>query len=805
MLKAQLFGVPTICYEGQSLVVKGKTLLFLAYLAHMGQAVPRSDLLRLFWPTGKTHNLRQLLSSLRDLAGSELWLKDLPQTIQIIAQTDTAQFEQLAQKDPSAALALAGQPFLDTSLFDTLLLDLPELTLWHEEEKARLDELIRRTRLYYASVCLKTGQPDEAAQCLETLYQADPLDEETAQRLIGLYLQQGQQAQANAIYSHLKRELLVLGLAPHPRTTTLLGLERNNAELLAEARSLLAAALQPASPALWSKVTGLPEIEVAQLMNQQGLSQQEVNQPLAPLATLWHGRIAAALSELNERPAHVPLHTVQACIAQHWQLAGRTEEAAATFTQAAREAHRVGANEDAINSLIAALALTEGPQREELLLRQAGILDVLAKVPELRQVAQDLYQHAQYWQSDSALLGALVTDATANIRAGQPQKVPALLEQGFNIITRLDRSGVPIPSALRGRVHLVKGAVHLRAGQFELARSSMYSGLLCKPPIDLKVRLMVNIGVSYGLQNQLEESLVWLEDGLSLARQAGDLNTLASILMNLAATAERLNQEERAILGMQECVRLSKRLGMTASMQAAYTNLGIIHVRRGSFGEAWNTALEVREVPLPPEQLPPEQLLLVDMVLAEVELHCGLFSAARTRLTPHAKAVAQQGSHRFVMMVNCFLGLLDIAEFQDNSALLTAITPIANAQSADYNDIFREFLLDGILLLKNPAQIRHLLAGLDLSKLNTPNLQCRLKLAKQWLAQREGRPVNLSALKQLSSLHFAHRRTAVLLGHQLEQTAHSWQLCQNIASQQGQGLPKSMQQALLARLCLPLA
>ncbi|TSA84447.1 tetratricopeptide repeat protein [Deinococcus detaillensis] len=805
MLSVRLFGSPHFAYGGEVLRVRGKTRLLLAYLAHLGRETARSELMRLFWPSGRPHNLRQALGSLRRLPGAGEWLWDQGSGVHVKAKIDTAEFEglvntlskqPLGSADHSAALALATAPFLPLDATE-----LPDLEAWQQDERRRLSELLQRARRAQAAYCAQAGKVEDAELYLKALLNDDPSDEDAAQRLMSLYVQSGRRDQASAVYNALKRELKSLGSELHPRTTALLGTEQDYAELLAQARRLLPPELSPGSAALWSKVVGLPELEVAQWLSgaEHNSTELEAVPPLSPpLATLWQGRLAHWLSELNERPVGTPLHTFWALIAQHWQAAGRCDQAAQSLTRAAQQAQRIGAYAAARQHYTQALSLLDDEARLPLLSELAGLQELLADAPGLEQNAQALHAYAQRWQSDAALLTAHLSTATAKLLRGELSQADLSINAALGVVERLERANITVDLNLRCRLHLLRGNLRLRAGRYAEARAAYQAGLACQPPPELKVRFLGNLGAVYGQEERLVEARHTLEDALSLARSLGQLPSALGIVLNLAVTAEKLGDTTAAISGNQETLSLARELNHIPSLHMAYRNLATLHLRRGALGLAWNTAQDLQDLPIPDAA----HAALPDLVLAEVEWHCGALGAARQRLEARLATVPAGQLDRIGQQVALHLGILSILQYQDQQPLLALL---AQAEAASYQELLVEGRLDAALFLTAPEQIRRHLEAL--SQFNTsgqlartPNRLARLELIRCQLAWREQRPVKRSVLRRLAREPFLYALHAARLLNRLEGSTQTWQLYLKAAARAGQGLPPTLRRALVKQL-----
>jgi DNA-binding SARP family transcriptional activator len=233
-LTIRLFGAAEIQIDGAPLLLhdqKARALVF--YLAATGRAFTRDHLASLLWSEAPDQNARHSLrSSLYHLrhtlqaSGCDAALiieGDLISFQPGEDACDVSHFRRLLATGNEAtlieAISLYHSPLLrgfaltDASLFD-------EWVRFEENElrQAYLGALKRLTELAESRQAW-----NEAAQYLQRIVHADPLTEETQQRLIGTYVRMGEIGLAVRHYRQFEAELKQeLGLAPSSETQEIL-------------------------------------------------------------------------------------------------------------------------------------------------------------------------------------------------------------------------------------------------------------------------------------------------------------------------------------------------------------------------------------------------------------------------------------------------------------------------------------------------------------------------------------------------------------------------------------------------------
>lgn len=791
MLSAQLFGQPSFSYQGIPVHLRGKTALLVAYLAYVQKPVARQELLHLLWPAGKTHNLRQSLAALRQQPGAAQWLNDTATTIQIYATTDIKTFRLLANENTAEALEIAEGKLLDANLSDC-----PDLEQWCEQERIHLSQFRQTARRMLATKSLKMGHYLQAKACLQDLLCDDPLDEDATQQLMELHLQKGEQDQAAEVYGQLKRELAALGTQPHPQTTALLGLERDYPELLAQARALLPKELGPGSAALWSRVVGLPEQEVAQWLT---VNVPAVAPPPQPLAMLWHNRLATTLIELDERPVGVSQYQFLLLIAEQWEKAKRKPEAGKAFTEAGKEALRIGQNKMALAAYERALECTEAEHQLELLTKKANLLETLGQFDELLKLSKTLSDYSKKWENNLALLTSLITQGIVLIQRNKIKAMAKVSSEADKVLKQLKREKIHVDPTLRSQVHSMSGIVLLKTGELHKAQAAFRKGLAYASSDDLRLHLMINLGKTYTLQGKLQEALRTQENCLSLAREAGNIELLAQLLIDVGDIAEKLGHFDKAAHFYQEGSSLASQLGMSSVVQMAYRNSAALYLRQGQFGHAWKIAEHICEH----EQLAPDHKYFSHVLLAEIEWLCGDFQAAKQRihrLQSLEETQQDPPTERLVMLLNCCEAILDVLLDQNS---LKAQKILQEIHDAGHTDMVWNAGLDVLIFQQNPIDMRRLLDWLGEPPAEYPEIFLRFELVHILLAWREDQDIDTQPLYELSQQFFIYSTYAARLLHQIEKTEQTQQNLQNLAVRQSQELPRKLKLHFLEQIQMP--
>jgi DNA-binding SARP family transcriptional activator len=211
----------------------------------------REQLIERLWPetdpTAGAHNVRttvHLLRGILDAPGATTsyvqttgdWIGLAPdrQDVPDVSWLDAAAFRRaasraLAERDAAAcraALALYTGPYLPDDVAEE----------WAVRTREDLQERYIAVLLHLATLCVESGEQDEAAQVLATVLRVDPCHEEAARLLMQVHLSSEHPVQAIRVYRRLVTALREdLDLAPEAETQALYATALSNRPTLREA------------------------------------------------------------------------------------------------------------------------------------------------------------------------------------------------------------------------------------------------------------------------------------------------------------------------------------------------------------------------------------------------------------------------------------------------------------------------------------------------------------------------------------------------------------------------------------------
>ena len=232
-LHVRLMGTPEIYMGGALFTLKHlKSRALLCYLAATGDAHTRSHLAGLLWgESGQSeafHSLRSSLYHLRKtlqtIQAEKILIGDgeLLSLDPAFYECDVLAFRRLLTLNDEAALSQAVQYYRGPFLQGFTLTDAPEFDDWMQIENIRLNQacfqILDRLTTWAAS---RQAWP-LAIGYLQKMIQIDPFAEAAQQRLMRVYLHQGEVSLAVRQYRQFENGLQKeLGLTPSPETKAL--------------------------------------------------------------------------------------------------------------------------------------------------------------------------------------------------------------------------------------------------------------------------------------------------------------------------------------------------------------------------------------------------------------------------------------------------------------------------------------------------------------------------------------------------------------------------------------------------------
>lgn len=218
-LQLKLLGDVQIIWSDEPLnITEQKAIALLCYLAAHDKAVKRDEVVELLWGVRRYTNLRQMLYSIRRLAGADVWF-DSDKELSLNADSDVALFKQaIKENNLERAIELYQGPFLD----GFRVKNAASFQDWKNLESNRLQSLYMQCLSTQANLLEQEGAEDEALKLLRSLIDLDALNETTHRRIMMLEWQAGRIKDALEQFEFCRRTLAEeLGLEPVSSTVQL--------------------------------------------------------------------------------------------------------------------------------------------------------------------------------------------------------------------------------------------------------------------------------------------------------------------------------------------------------------------------------------------------------------------------------------------------------------------------------------------------------------------------------------------------------------------------------------------------------
>lgn len=223
-LRLTLIGPPQVHWQGELLQLPtGKALPLLAYLALSVHPVPRQELSRTLWGTGKGASLRVLLSKFRKLPGWQQWLSLAENgEISLKAHTDIDRLRLLMQEEAYGEVVKQWQNLGRTP---QLLVGVNQRKIsqsfyeWLQLEQESIDSLFRQALRAHAMQLEQQGNLTAALACTHDLLTLDSFNETAHRTVMRLEAQRGNIVTALHQYERC-RNILARELATQPVEAT---------------------------------------------------------------------------------------------------------------------------------------------------------------------------------------------------------------------------------------------------------------------------------------------------------------------------------------------------------------------------------------------------------------------------------------------------------------------------------------------------------------------------------------------------------------------------------------------------------
>ncbi len=796
MLRAQLLGRPRFWVGPLELTnLSPKATLLLAHLCCVLRPVPRLALERLLWEKDGTQNIRQALRRLKQLEGADSWLVVAPE-VAVIASSDLHGVHvALEQGRFEDALMGLRQPLLH---FD---FDLSEsFGQWWQLEQRRWSDL--REDALQKLVARAEAQHDleRAVSFQAELCSFDTLSETRHRHLMQLHLQREDREAALAVFEALRRHLAQFGMEPLEETRALLQTAPTKlAARVAQAVAVLkmpdgVSELQQRDVLVIAAMLEVPAMDVLEAM----LHSEEVPTDLPePAKRWWHQRAAVVLETRGEALFRIARHQLEA---------GNISVAVERYVIAGRAALRERGAKAALRLLWPAFDVLEtlGSDAFDLRLEALRLFADIALKNDDLQLAETIKdslellartsqrdEHWFEWHAYQANIGLAFGDLKAARMAG---------DQAFELIERWGRTYAAPPELpeLLERAQLINALIALHTRQPDA--EAQLRALIGSTQIELRIRVLNTLAAVLGGRNEYAQALTYLEQSLTWARAHAALNVVAQTLSNLGTLAQQLGDFQRSETYFREAIELWRRLENTYGEVMIIGNLATMHLERGAYGFAWNSAVEAFEL-AERAGLVVAQLLAL-RTLATLELRFGRPEAALECLMRHQQLALQGQNQRLHRVGEVMEHVVHALKTPDQPALkiIDVLMDLEREGLGGYAQVMRAWLCLGV----REDSSQHTLIE-RLAPINNAHYQLIRIIAQGIFALRHGGNSNLIETLDQALQTFPSEWRALgysvlsqLLEHtgKTERSARAMETARIFRAEQLEGLPESQRQAL---------
>jgi tetratricopeptide (TPR) repeat protein len=298
----------------------------------------------------------------------------------------------------------------------------------------------------------------------------------------------------------------------------------------------------------------------------------------------YHGLAASWLAEETEASGRCDEYA--GVIAEHYELAGELEEAAAWYLQAGEAAKAQGAPSEARTFLDRALQLlpqSDLERRWRALLARDEVLGTLGETDARMADDEALVVLALELEDDGKLAHAYVHQGTSFGVVGKYQEQ---LETYQRALAAARRAGNRQAEAL---VLGLKVACLTRLGEEDQARRVAEEALACAKQLgdeNILVRNLTNASLVYAEYGDLGHGALLLEEQVTINHRLANREGEAVGLSNLGYVYVQLGRYAQAIDALERGVELSLAIGHRLHGAYSRLNLALAHQRNGDLAAA---------------------------------------------------------------------------------------------------------------------------------------------------------------------------------------------------------------------------
>lgn len=600
-LTVRMLGAAQLDWQGTAVSVPSrKSLVLMCLLAMQEAPLSRQETADLLWDGG-LGNVRQALYQLRRLPGADQWLSR-SEELAIAVQTDVSRLEAyVAEGDFAAAIGLWRGPFLDGLNVE----DCPEVQVRFEDEARRVEALYRVALTSQASELERSADLAGALAVTEKLFRLDPFDEASVQRAMRLEFMLDRSETALLRYQNWARDLEAeLGAEPAEETVQLAASIREGKLPQGSGFDMVPVRLHQLLGAIHVSRGQLGIDELASALHRDAFEVSEGIETLRRIGLLDglelvdHGgkfRLTPSDTLLLERRVAEVLESTgvtgwqaEASLGHHWLRAGVGTRAAPWLLRAARGAFLGNSLPEAKELAFRASWTGTSQERFDALMLLESVCerngDDSLRVAALGEAGELAWE----MQDDRALCRTEMARARLYTRSKNGELALQHAGEALSIARRSgDRDLLALAWNGMGSTRFAMGdmdgaleAFHFCA-QLDVSSESM--------------RALTNMGAIHGMREEHDRAYDLFERALTLARRAGELQTVSACLNNLAASAERMGVYSQALKHLHESRQVARRLAHRGLEAQIIHNLAVIYTKQGAYGPAWNTTQEVLE------------------------------------------------------------------------------------------------------------------------------------------------------------------------------------------------------------------
>lgn len=166
-------------------------------------------------------------------------------------------------------------------------------------------------------------------------------------------------------------------------------------------------------------------------------------------------------------------------------------------------------------------------------------------------------------------------------RSSAPADALAWLQEGLTVLAGADKMQ-------RADLQIQIGDVQLRLGNHAEARAALETGLALLPhtPSRLRLLVLINLGIYYYYQNEMDRCSTYFTQALRMAEQLQDPFKTLAMTVNLANLKQTTGDWTAAFAHYTTATKLADQLGDQEEIANVACNLGVLYLHQGELAQA---------------------------------------------------------------------------------------------------------------------------------------------------------------------------------------------------------------------------